>query len=185
MNDVQPVTQLSQSQRQVHDVLSAAESVPPISDSGVTCGPMSRPATLSSSATSSANSTDFSSSSTGHRIKDWLQSQFRSGWMLLNTFVFIACCCCVLIGDFVSQGLAMIVVECRSWRGLPENRIRKQTKSCWLKMLTVIVNSWQGRLQNTPLAVLHPLFCVQYLYSESWNTCMSCYIDVGLVITCR
>jgi len=32
-NDVQLVTQLPQNQRQVHDVLSAAESVPPISDS--------------------------------------------------------------------------------------------------------------------------------------------------------
>ena len=62
-NDVQPVTQFPQSRRQVHDVLSAAESVPPISDSEVTCGPMTRPATLSSSATSSSNSTDFSSSS--------------------------------------------------------------------------------------------------------------------------
>jgi len=30
---------------------------------GVTCGPMTRPATVSSSATSSSNSTDFSSSS--------------------------------------------------------------------------------------------------------------------------
>jgi len=59
-NDVQPVTQLPQSQRQVHDVFSAAESMPPISDSGVTCGPMSRAATLSSSATSSSSSTDFS-----------------------------------------------------------------------------------------------------------------------------
>jgi len=58
-NDVQLVTQLPQSQKQVHDVLSAAESV----DSEVTCGPMTRPATLSSSATSSSNSTDFSSSS--------------------------------------------------------------------------------------------------------------------------
>ena len=62
-NDVQPVTQLPQSQRQVHDVLSAAESVPPILDSEVTCGPVTRPATLSSSATSLSNSTDFSSSS--------------------------------------------------------------------------------------------------------------------------
>jgi len=62
-NDVQPVTQLPRSRRQVHDVLSAAESVPPISDSEVTCGPMTRPATLSSIATSSSNSTDFSSSS--------------------------------------------------------------------------------------------------------------------------
>jgi len=62
-NDVQTVTQLPQSRRQVHDVLSAAESVPPISDSEVTCCPMTRPATLSSSATSSSNSTDFSSSS--------------------------------------------------------------------------------------------------------------------------
>jgi len=52
-NDVQLVTQLPQSRRQVHDVLSAAESVRPISDSEVTCGPMTRPATLSSSATSS------------------------------------------------------------------------------------------------------------------------------------
>jgi len=60
---LQLVTQLRQSQRQVHDVLSAAESVPPISDSEVTCGPVTRPATLSSSATSSSNSTDFSSSS--------------------------------------------------------------------------------------------------------------------------
>jgi len=49
MNDVQLVTQLPQSRRQVQDVLSAAESVPPISDSEVTCGPMTRPATLSSS----------------------------------------------------------------------------------------------------------------------------------------
>jgi len=62
-NDVQLVTQLPQSRRQVHDVLSAAESVPPISDSEVTCGPMTRPATLSSSVTSSSNSTNFSSSS--------------------------------------------------------------------------------------------------------------------------
>ena len=62
-NDVQLVTQLPQSGRQALDVLSAAESVPPISDSEVTCGPMTRPAALSSSATSSSNSTDFSSSS--------------------------------------------------------------------------------------------------------------------------
>ena len=61
-NDVQLVTQLPQSRRQVHDVLSAAESVPPIANSEVTCGPMTRPATLSGSATSSSNSTDFSSS---------------------------------------------------------------------------------------------------------------------------
>ena len=60
---MQPVTQLPQSRRQVRDVLRAVESVPPISDSEVTCGPMTRPATLSSSATSSSNSTDFSSSS--------------------------------------------------------------------------------------------------------------------------
>jgi len=39
-NDVQPVIQLTRSRRQVHDVLSAAESVPPISDSEVPCGPM-------------------------------------------------------------------------------------------------------------------------------------------------
>ena len=39
-NDVQLVTQLPRSRRQVHDVLSAAESVPPISDSEVPCGPM-------------------------------------------------------------------------------------------------------------------------------------------------
>ena len=45
-NDVQLVTQLPQSRRQVRDVISAAESVPPISDSEVTCGPMTRPATL-------------------------------------------------------------------------------------------------------------------------------------------
>ena len=40
-NDVQLVTQLPQSRRQVpvHDVLCAAESVTPISDSEVTCGP--------------------------------------------------------------------------------------------------------------------------------------------------
>jgi len=59
-NDVQLVTQLPQSRRQV---LDAAESVRPISDSEVTCGPMTIPATLSSSATLSSNSTDFSSSS--------------------------------------------------------------------------------------------------------------------------
>ena len=68
-NDVQPVTQLPQSRRQVHDVLSAAESVPPISDSEVTCGPVTRPATFSSSATSSSNSTDFSSSSSSRIIE--------------------------------------------------------------------------------------------------------------------
>ena len=62
-NDVQLVTQFPQSRRQALDVLSAAESVPPISDSEVTRGPTTRPATLSSSATSSSNSTDFSSSS--------------------------------------------------------------------------------------------------------------------------
>jgi len=62
-NDVQLVTQLPKSKRQVHDVLSAVESVPAISDSEVTCGPVTRPATLSSSAASSSNSTDFSSSS--------------------------------------------------------------------------------------------------------------------------
>ena len=62
-NDVQLVTQFPQSRRQALDVLSAAESVPPISDSEVTCGLMTRPAPLSSSATSSSNSTDFSSSS--------------------------------------------------------------------------------------------------------------------------
>jgi len=67
-NDMQPVTQLPQSRRQVHDVLSAAESVPPISYSEVTCGPMTRPATLNSSATSSLNSTDFSSSSTSSYV---------------------------------------------------------------------------------------------------------------------
>ena len=50
-NDVQLITQFPQSRRQALDVLSAAESVPPISDSEVTCGPMTRPATLSSSAT--------------------------------------------------------------------------------------------------------------------------------------
>jgi len=61
--DVQLVTQFPQSRRQALDVLSAAESVLPISDSEVTCGPMTRPATLNSSATSSSNSTDFSSSS--------------------------------------------------------------------------------------------------------------------------
>jgi len=62
-NDVQLVTQFPQSRRQPLDVLSAAESVLPISDSEVTCGPVTRPATLNSSATSSSNSTDFSSSS--------------------------------------------------------------------------------------------------------------------------
>jgi len=60
-NDVQIVTQFLQSRRQALDVLSAAESVLPISDSEVTCGLMTRPATLNSSATSSSNSTDFSS----------------------------------------------------------------------------------------------------------------------------
>jgi len=65
-NDVQLVTQLPQSQRQVQIVPSAAESVPLISDSKVTCGPMTRPATLSSSAMSSSNSTDFSSSSSSN-----------------------------------------------------------------------------------------------------------------------
>ena len=38
-NDVQPVTQLPQIRRQVLDVLSAAVSVPPISNSEVTCVP--------------------------------------------------------------------------------------------------------------------------------------------------
>ena len=40
------VTQFPQSRRQALDVLSAAESVLPISDSEVTCGPMAKPATL-------------------------------------------------------------------------------------------------------------------------------------------
>ena len=57
-NDVQLVTQFPQSRRQALDVLSAAESVLPISDSEVTCDPMTRPATFNSSATSSSNSTD-------------------------------------------------------------------------------------------------------------------------------
>ena len=65
---MQPVTQLPQSRRHVHDVLSAAESVLPISDSEVTCGPMTRPATLNSSATGSSNSTDFSSSRCVNRM---------------------------------------------------------------------------------------------------------------------
>ena len=39
-NDMQLVTQFPQSRRQALDVLSAAESVLPISDSEVTCGPM-------------------------------------------------------------------------------------------------------------------------------------------------
>ena len=39
-NDVQLVTQVPQSRRQALDVLSAAESVLPISDSEVTCSPM-------------------------------------------------------------------------------------------------------------------------------------------------
>ena len=68
-NDVQLVTQLPQSRRQALDVLSAAESVPPISNSEVTCGPMTRPATLSGSATSSSNSTDFSSSSSSNFLR--------------------------------------------------------------------------------------------------------------------
>jgi len=64
---IRNVTQLPQSWRQVHDVLSAAESVPLISDSEVTRGPTTRPATLSS-ATSSSNSTDFSSSSSSSNV---------------------------------------------------------------------------------------------------------------------
>jgi len=75
-NDVQLVTQLPQSRRQVHDVLSAAESVRPIADSEVTCGPMTRPTTLSSSATSSSSSTDFSSSSSSSKpLKLWCMVQ--------------------------------------------------------------------------------------------------------------
>ena len=70
-NDVQLVTQFPQSRRQALDVLSAAESVLPILDSEVTCGPMTRPATLNSSATSSSNSTDFSSSSSSLLFKMW------------------------------------------------------------------------------------------------------------------
>ena len=69
-NDVQLVTQLPQSRRQALDVLSAAESVLPISDSEVTCGHTTRPATLNSSATSSSNSTDFSSSSSSSNSCD-------------------------------------------------------------------------------------------------------------------
>ena len=65
-NDLQLVTQFPQSRRQALDVLSAVESVLSISDSEVTCGPMTRPATLNSSATSSSNSTDFSSSSSNN-----------------------------------------------------------------------------------------------------------------------
>jgi len=47
-------------------------SVPPISDSGVRCGPTSRPATLSSSVTSSSNSTDFSSSTSNRPTNYWV-----------------------------------------------------------------------------------------------------------------
>ena len=65
-NDVQLVTQFPQSRRQALDVLSVAESVLPISDSEVTCGPMTRPATLNNSATSSSNPADFSSSSSSN-----------------------------------------------------------------------------------------------------------------------
>ena len=74
-NDVQFVTQFPQSRRQALDVLSAAESVLPISDSEVTCGPMAKPATLNSSATSSSNSTDFSSSSSSS-ISKTIRSNF-------------------------------------------------------------------------------------------------------------
>ena len=45
-NDVQLVTQFPQSRRQALDVLSAAESVLPISNSEVRCGPTTRPATV-------------------------------------------------------------------------------------------------------------------------------------------
>jgi len=45
-NDVQLVTQFPQSRRQALGVLSAAESLLPISDSEVTFGPMTRPATF-------------------------------------------------------------------------------------------------------------------------------------------
>jgi len=69
-NDVQLVTQFPQSRRQALDVLSVAESVLPISDSEVTCGPMTRPATLNSSAASSSNSTHFSSSSSSNLAAD-------------------------------------------------------------------------------------------------------------------
>jgi len=90
-NDMQPVTQLPQSRRQVHDVLSAAESVSPISDSEVTYGPMTRPATLSSSATSLSNSTDFSSSSSINihtkLLALWCQHKLNSGIKKLN-FLF-------------------------------------------------------------------------------------------------
>jgi len=64
--DVQLVTQLQRSRRHVHDVLSAVESVLPISDYEVTCGPMTRPATLSSSATS--NSTDSAAAAAGKLV---------------------------------------------------------------------------------------------------------------------
>jgi len=66
--DVQLVTQLQRSRRHVHDVLNAAESVLPISDYEVTCGPMTRPATLSSSATSSSNSTDSAAAVAGKLV---------------------------------------------------------------------------------------------------------------------
>jgi len=87
-NDVQLVTQFPQSRRQALDVLSAAESVLPISDSEVTRGPMARPATLNSSATSSSNSTDFSSSSSSTRWSGKEISTGRtqgSGWNWVNS----------------------------------------------------------------------------------------------------
>ena len=87
-NDVQLVTQLPQSLRQVHDVLSAAESVPPISDSEVTCGPTTRPATLSSSAMSSSYSMDFSSSSSSSSYA--MRTFYHSAALLL-----IPACGCV------------------------------------------------------------------------------------------
>jgi len=91
-NEVQLATQLPQSQRQVHDVLSAAESVPPISDSEFTCGPMTRPATLSSSATSSSNSTDFSSSSSIYLGLYSLAASF-DGNLLLHVLYTKMCSC--------------------------------------------------------------------------------------------
>ena len=72
---------------------SVQQISPPISDSEVTCGPMTRPATLSSSATSSSSSTDFSSSSSSilqYKVSLLLIDLVVA--FVLSIFMLVYCC---------------------------------------------------------------------------------------------
>jgi len=95
-HDALKVTELLQSQRPVHDALSAAESVHPSSDYGVTCCPIPSLTTLRNSATSSSNPTDFSSSSRCRMAKR--QEGVGMGWTMDCSFPTAQCTAMAWIG---------------------------------------------------------------------------------------